>query len=110
MCVRACVHAYARVCTCVPVRARRIVRQYRQTLNPDLVCAGEPQQSRSWMIIAGCVFITLVLVVWRWNRGTDADEAGLMSNHSSRRSSLTQLADRLGGIKSPVGGMRMRGF
>jgi hypothetical protein len=87
------------------------VRQFKQTLNPDLVCAGEKQQSRYWGVVAGCVFVTLLLVVWRWNRGFDADEPpATMSAHGSRRSSLTQLTDRLAGIKSPVGGGGMRGF
>lgn len=85
-------------------RVRRIVRRYKTTLNPDLVCMGEAQQSRWWTLVGGCVFITLVLVVWRWFRGSDDGEPLMVgSAHSSRRGSLT---DTLARIKSPVGGMR----
>lgn len=89
---------------CFSLTLDRIVRRYKSTLDPDLVCMGEAQQSRWWALVGGCVFITLVLVVWRWFRGSDDGEP-LMggSAHSSRRGSLT---DTLARIKSPVGGMR----
>jgi hypothetical protein len=69
------------------------------------VCLGTEKQSRWWTLVGVCGFITLLLVVWRWFRGLDTEDGvGTMSNHSSRRSSIT---DRLAALTpSPVGGMR----
>jgi hypothetical protein len=81
--------------------ACRITRQYKETLNPDLVCMGEAKQTPWWMLVGVCVVVTLVLVVYRWVRGPDEEEKmGTMSNASSRRSSLT---DRLSAISAARG-------
>lgn len=70
----------------------RITSQYKATLNPDLVCMGETKEMPWWLLVAGCVVVTLVLVVYRCVRGSDDDNMGTMSGHSSRRSSLTDRA------------------
>lgn len=79
----------------------RITRQYKDTLNPDLVCMGQNKERPYWLLVAACVVVTLVLVVYRWVRGSDDTESmGTMSNSSSRRSSIT---DRLGAMASARG-------
>jgi hypothetical protein len=86
----------------------RITKQYKETLNPDLVCMGEQQQTQWWLLVAGCVVVTLVLVVYRAIRGSDDDNSGTMSGASSRRTSMT---DRLSAINAARGpSPHYRGF
>lgn len=48
------------------VQHNRITHNYKATLNPDLVCMGADKQTHWWLLVAGCVVVTLVLVVYRW--------------------------------------------
>lgn len=86
-------------CCCCRVSCR-ITSQYKETLNPDLICMGESKQTPWWLLVGGCIVITLVLVVYRWIRGTD-DDGGTMSNSSSRRSSLTDRLSAMNAARGP---------
>lgn len=83
------------------MHTRRITRLYKATLNPDLVCMGRDDATRWWLLPAGCVVLTLAMVVWRVARGGDAEEEKV----GSRRGSLTQF-----GTGPPYGGGHHRAF
>eukprot|EP00775_Hariotina_reticulata_P009952 gene9952-10107_t len=48
----------------------KLAKHYKSTLNPDLVCVGRPEAVKWWLVPAACVFMTLVLTVWRCARGS----------------------------------------
>eukprot|EP00879_Flechtneria_rotunda_P007305 GHRR01007663.1.p1 GENE.GHRR01007663.1~~GHRR01007663.1.p1 ORF type:complete len:735 (+),score=144.94 GHRR01007663.1:731-2935(+) len=64
----------------------KITRQYKSTLDPDLICAGRDEQRRWWLLPMLCTFVTVVLIVWRCARGADDD--GDKFGSSSKRGSL----------------------
>ena len=81
--------------------ACRITSNYKDTLNSDLICMGEASQTPWWLLVAVCVVVTLVLVVYRCVRGSDEDSSGTMSGHSSRRSSMTDRFNAINAARGP---------
>lgn len=62
---------------------------------------GDSKQTPWWLLVAGCVVVTLVLVVYRWIRGMDDDSSGTMSGHSSRRTSMTDRFSAINAARGP---------